>query len=278
MSPVDLLRRVLAEPRLEGVDLESENRIEIHSRILSEKRMLLEAFDDLYARILALDDEHFRGEGLRVELGAGVSRLKQLRPDIMTTDVVSAPHLDRVMDAEHTGLGPESVRAFYAINCFHHFRSPTRFFDELRRVLRPGGGCILVEPYHGPLAALLYTRVFDSEDFDKQQTGWEHEGGVMTDANQALSWIVFERDRTRLAREFPDLEVAHQERVSSYLRYLLSGGLNFRQLVPDLLIGPLRTLERWLSPLDRLLALHHVIVLRKRCEDTGASQRQGRAR
>jgi hypothetical protein len=54
----------------------------------------------------------------------------------------------------------------------------------------------------------------------------------MEGANQALSYIVFERDRERFERLFPDLEIVEQSWIANYPRYLLSGGLNFRQLLP----------------------------------------------
>jgi len=47
------------------------------------------------------------------------------------------------------------------------------------------------------------------------------------------------------------------------LRYLFSGGLNFRQMFPERFVFVLRFVEWFLSPFNRWLALHHVIVLRK---------------
>jgi hypothetical protein len=56
----------------------------------------------------------------------------------------------------------------------------------------------------------------------------------------------------------------HQQRLSNAWRYLLSGGLNFRQLVPSVLAPVIRVVEALQRPVDHVLALHHVIVLRKR--------------
>ena len=85
---------------------------------------------------------------MRVEIGAGVSGFKALCPDLLTTDIMPAEHLDMVLDAHDMDLADNSVRAIFGINCFHHFRDPEAFFRELQRVLVPGGGCILVEPFH----------------------------------------------------------------------------------------------------------------------------------
>jgi hypothetical protein len=54
------------------------------------------------------------------------------------------------------------------------------------------------------------------------------------------------------------------EPIGNYLRYLVSGGVNFRQLLPDLSIPALKLMESALRPFRYTLALHHIIVVRKR--------------
>jgi SAM-dependent methyltransferase len=271
-APMGILKSIrngLREPRLRGLDIDGEDRISVHRRILLEKPMLRGVFDETYRMLLRLDAKHFRGEGKRVEIGSGVSGFKELCPELVTTDVLPAPHLDMVLDAHAMDLPDESVRAIYGIHCFHHFHDPEAFFRELMRVLVPGGGCILVEPYHGPVAAKFFENVFDTETFDATQESWESDASVMENANQALSYIVFERDRERFERLFPDLEIVEQSWIANYPRYLLSGGLNFRQLLPTFTIPMLKAAEFVLRPIGRFTALHHYIVLRKRARPQG---------
>jgi hypothetical protein len=52
--------------------------------------------------------------------------------------------------------------------------------------------------------------------------------------------------------------------VLNALRYLISGGLNFRQLLPSVFEPVLRALEYASKPLAHHLSLHQVIVIRKR--------------
>jgi len=85
----------------------------------------------------------------------------------------------------------------------------------------------------------------------------------MSGANQALSWVVFTRDRRRFEREYPELELV-VDRPHTHLRYLLSGGVNFRQLIPSSFGGAVANLEEVLAPFNRWLALQHTIVLRRR--------------
>ena len=254
----------LRDPLLDGMNVDGENRFKLHRKMLGKKRMLREAFTEFHHLFKKLDHQFFSGNGIEVELGSGVSPMRDSYPEVLATDVVDAPHLDRVINAEAMSFTAKSVRVIYGQNCFHHFPHPDQFFRELDRVLVPGGGAILLEPYYGPFATFLFKRLFRTEGFDKTYPSWETPvAGPMNGANQALSYIVFIRDKKEYERKYPSLRVVHQELVGNHLKYLLSGGLNFRQLLPDSFVGFIWLLEKFLSPLNRWIALHHIIVIRK---------------
>lgn len=259
------IRSLLSEPRLKDVNYDSDDLIQIHRKILMDKPMIREVFEELYRECRQCDDTYLEGTGARIELGAGSSFFRELYPDIISTDIKHGGHLDRVLDAQAMDLADASVRSFYAIHCFHHLPRPELFFSELLRVLVPGGGCVLIEPYSSPVAAWFFKRMFATETYDKKQTQWEtNSTGVMVGANQALSYIVFRRDRARFEAEFPGLEIVNEAPLPNYLRYLLSGGINFRSLAPGACVPVFRAAEHLLKPFNRQLALHHVIVLKKR--------------
>jgi SAM-dependent methyltransferase len=265
MSVLSLLFAQLSEPRMRHVRYDDAERINVHRTILAEKPMLRQVFHEIYRYCREADERFFSGDGLRIELGAGVSTFKRDYPDVISTDIEPAEHLDRVLDAQRMDLADGSVRAIYGINCFHHFPEPERFFAELERVLVPGGGCVLIEPYYGPLAGAFYRNLFKTEHFNKTQSAWTgSDMGVMSGANQALSFIVFVRDRRRFESAFATLEIVHEEPLENYVRYVLSGGLNFRALAPFAMDPALKLVEHALRPARPLLALHHAIVLRKR--------------
>ncbi|HME03370.1 MAG TPA: methyltransferase domain-containing protein [Solirubrobacteraceae bacterium] len=261
-----MIRRLLALPEIADVDVDGVDRLEVHAAVLERKPMLAAVFRECHELMLGLDRRTFGDTpGLRVELGAGVAPIAMTYPEVLATDVVPSPGLDAVIDAQRMDLADGSVRALYGQNCFHHFPDPSRFLAEAVRVLAPGGGVVLIEPYYGPLASVVYKRLFVSEDFDKEMPGWQTDAtGPMHGANQALSYIVFKRDRARFEREFPSLELVETFPLSNYVRYLLSGGLNFRQLAPTSTEPALRALELVLRPARRLLGLHYAIVLRRR--------------
>lgn len=254
----------LREAGAEQLDLEGAARLEWHRSVLARKRMTREVFLECHALLRSLGRRYLTGEGVSIEVGAGAAPMRDLDPAVLSADVVFGPHLNLVLDAQRIGLRARSVRVLYAQNAFHHFPEPERFFGELERVLCPGGGAVLLDPFHGPAATFLFKRLFRSEGFDKTSPSWETPVlGPMNGANQALSYLVFVRDRGLFEERFPTLRIVHREPVGNYLRYLASGGLNFRQLLPDGSIPALRLVERALRPLRSLLALHHVIVLRK---------------
>jgi SAM-dependent methyltransferase len=255
----------LQEPELAGCGMDGLARFRAHRAVLDRKPAIREVFQDFHRCFADLDQRLLQGEGAVIELGAGVYPVRESLPAVLATDVVAAEHLDRALDAQAMDLPDASVRAFYLQNAFHHFPEPDRFFDELERTLVPGGGAVLIEPASGALASLLYPRLFASEGYDKRAAGWETPvGGPMSGANQALSHLVFDRDLARFRRDHPTLDVVHSDVLGNWLRYLLSGGLNFRALLPSAMMPLVAALERLLLPLRGMLGLHRVLVIRKR--------------
>lgn len=259
------LRRLLAEPRLRHVSVDSDQLVKLHRQILLEKRIMREVFAEFFTAMLAADARWFTAPGARVELGAGSSIFGDLHPQVISTDIKLADTLRAVVDALAMPFKTGAVRSVFGVNCFHHFPDPAKFFGELTAMLAPGGGCVLIEPYHGVVARQFYRRLFETEHFDPDQRGWmTAASGPMTGANQALSYVVFERDRAEFVRRFPALEVVESRPLTNYARYILSGGLNFRALVPAWCAPAIRGAEMALTPAARWLALHHLIVIRRR--------------
>lgn len=263
---IDRLCDFLKEPAIRGLNPDSRAFTVAHREVLRRKVLVRRLFEGFYRACRSLDLGHFGDTpGVRIEIGAGSSFFKDVFSDVLTSDIKPLPCVDLVARAERLPLRDDSVRAIYAINVFHHLADPRAFFRELTRVLNPGGGVVLIDPYHGPLARFLFKRLTPTEWFDMEAPGWENDGvaGPMSNANQALSYIVFARDRHTFEREFPRLEIV-LDRPHTHVLYLLSGGVNFRQLAPDCFGGALIAIERVLMPLNHLLAVQHTIVLRKR--------------
>ena len=115
------------------------------------------------------------------------------------------------------------------------------------------------------VAKRFYRNLFPTETFDEAQRDWvTSTDGVMAGANQALSYLVFVRDALLFHDRNPELEILFHTPLDNYLRYLISGGLNFWALLPHSVTPFVRFCEKALFGLHKYLALYHVVVVRKR--------------
>jgi|LauGreDrversion2_5_1035112.scaffolds.fasta_scaffold00069_4 SAM-dependent methyltransferase len=197
-----------------------------------------------------------------IELGAGVIPMSSWIKDVSSTDVVESEHLDGVLDATQLDLKDNSINGLFLQNTFHHIPDPSAFFSEALRVLIPGGRIIIVDPNHNLFSRVLYKNLFVTECFEINGSWNDASSHAMIGANQALSHIVFVRDRKKFERENPRLRIIETVTVRCGLRYLLTGGLNFRRIAPKGAFPLLSKLEKRLSILH-LFAIHWLIVLEK---------------
>jgi len=143
---------------------------------------------------LLADVRSVPAQGAVVELGSGGSYLKELEPTVITSDV-SAGIAEQVIDARSLPFADQSIRALLLTHVFHHIPDVDAFFREAQRTLVPGGVISMIEVAHTPFAKFFF-RNFHHEPYDDTRGDWRFEqGDSMMDSNQALSWIVFVRDR-----------------------------------------------------------------------------------
>ncbi len=260
------LRNWLIDPAVRVQDIDSVESSLAHRQALLRKTILRQLFEQFYRECRSMDARYFDGvPGRRLEIGSGAGIIKTVYDDVITSDIKVLPFLDVVLRGEAIPFPAGSLRAIYAINVFHHLPNPRLFFREILRVLQPGGGVVFIEPFYGPVARLVFKNLHASEGFDPDARSWDAEGpvGPMSRANQALSYIVFTRDRRILQEEFPDLEVV-VDRPHTHFWYVVSGGVNFRQLLPDSFVPLVKLVEQLLAPFARWLALQHTVVVRRR--------------
>lgn len=246
-------------------DLDDPATAVLHARIIQKKPLLRALYLDFYSAFKRVMDAF--GPGTYVELGSGGGFLKDVLPEVITSDVRALPTVDQCFDAEAMPFDAGSVDGFFMLNVFHHFTRPGNVLREFSRTLRPGRSVVMIEPANTLWARWVYRR-FHHEPFDLAG-GWGFvSSGPLSGANGALPWIVFVRDRVRFEREFPLLRV---RRVVCHtpLRYLASGGVSFRQLAPSWSGGILKAVEWALSPLDETLGMFMTIELARRSDGRG---------
>jgi SAM-dependent methyltransferase len=261
------LDSVLLDPRLKNVASGSREWFAAQRRMVKDKPLVRRCYDLWYESLLADADSvpaSCRG-GSILELGSGSSYIKELRPEIITSDV-ELGMADMVIDGRELPFPDGSLRAILLTHVFHHIPDVERFLREACRVLAPGGVISMVDETHTPFARFFFRRIHP-EPYDEKTALWSFpEGHNMLDSNQALTWIVFDRDRRRFEREFPALKL-EQRRFLPWFGYLMSGGVNLRAFFPGFLTSVVGAADRVLRSLDPVFAIHWHLTIRKRYEE-----------
>lgn len=259
--------RLLKDPRKNDIIEDQDVRVEVDFEIASGKPEFNQVVLDMQTLMLERmeKDNCFQASDSReyIELGAGVIPMSKLDSRIKSTDIVPTEHLNGVLDATNLDIEDSTVSGFFLQNTFHHIPDPKAFFEETSRVLVPGGRLVILDPYFNKLSKWPYPRLFKTEGYDSNGS-WEGASQhAMIGANQALSYIVFLRDRKYFNSVFPNLTIVEKLPVNFGLRYILTGGLNFRKLAPSFIFKIIRKLERfpWLF---QPFAIHWIIVVEKR--------------
>jgi len=240
-------------------DLDDPATTLLHAKIIQKKPFLKKMYIDFYKQFeKAVSDPQKR---VLVELGSGGGFIKEIIGNVITSDTLELPNVDRIFSVFDMPFDQGSVNAFFMLDVLHHITNPRAFFREALRCLKTGGKIVMIEPANTLWSKFVYKN-FHHELFDTQAK-WElAEIGPLSHGNGALAWIIFSRDRKIFEKEFPTLRIASMHNHTP-LRYLLSGGLTLRQLVPSFTYPAVKVLEYLLSPLDNILGMFQTIELQK---------------
>jgi|GEM_PF-188027 len=232
----------------------------LHRDIIRSKPFLKRIYTDFYNRFKKAV-KGFPDGALFVELGSGGGFIKDVMPGVVTSDIVDLEGVDRHFSALNMPLKDASVDAFFMIDVLHHVNDAARFFREVSRCLRPGGKIIMIEPANTLWSRFVH-RNFHHEPFDTAG-GWTvGKSGALSGANTALAWIIFYRDRQKFENKFPDLKITQLENHTP-LRYIVSGGLSFRQLLPSFTYNVIKGVESLISPFNGCLGMFLTVQVEK---------------
>ncbi len=148
------------------------------------------------------------------------------------------------------------------IDTMHHIPDAGVFLSEAMRVLDDHGKIIMIEPVNSRWGRFIYQN-FHHEPFNPEGDWTIPATGPLSSANGALPWIVFERDRNTFEQKFPQLHIEKIE-YRNPLMYLLSGGVSYRQLLPDFMYGIVNFADKVLPRLSRQLSMFQLIKIEKR--------------
>lgn len=210
-------------------------------------------------------------EGIEVGAGAGVSRsfIRGARR-YQLTDFSKHNWLDvKDVDALNVPFADADFDFVVTSNMIHHVPYPMQFFEEMARILKPGGRLIIQE-IHASLLTRLALRLMRHEGYDSKVNVFERDS-ICTDpddlwsVNCYIPRLLFD-DFKKFHRKVSDFRCIHHS-YSECLLFLNSGGVIAQtKYVP---------LPKWglvfIDRLDRLLvrllpnvfAMQRQIVLEK---------------
>jgi SAM-dependent methyltransferase len=208
-------------------------------------------------------------DGRVLDIGSGTAHIKEFRPDIVSTDILSFPGIDAVADAHRLPFADKSFAGVVMLDVLHHLERPIEFLQEASRVLRPGGRIAMIEPAMTTLARRFYER-FHEEPVDMTADPFApvviNPDRDPFDANQAVPTLLFATQpaRRRLEETIPSLGVRSVGWLSLFA-YPMSGGFQKWSLIPAAAVGPMLAFESRLpDAIKRLLAFRMMVVLERR--------------
>ena len=119
----------------------------------------------------------------------------------------------------------------------------------------------MIEPANSTFGRFIYTR-FHHEPFDPKGGREIPSGNPLSNSNQALPFIYFERDVELFKKEYPHLKI-NFIKYHTPLLYILSGGVSRKTLVPYFMYPFFRFAEKVLSPFSRYFGLFCTVEIEK---------------
>jgi SAM-dependent methyltransferase len=211
-----------------------------------------------------------RDDGVEIGAGIGFTRDFVQARSVLLTDFQDHPWLDLGgVDGLATPFSDGQFDFAIANNALHHMAFPMRFFEEMRRILKPGGR-LLIQEMNASLAMRAMIKIlrherysFDPDVFDRDVAcnNPDRPGS----ANCAIPTMLF-ANLDRFRRHVPYFDVV-ETGYSEFLVWLDSGGVNAKTPYVPLPVGVLRVLELIDRGLIRvapgIFALQRRIALRK---------------
>jgi len=253
-------RKLLAHPDTRDLGIDDPRTTERRRSIIEKNGFLSRIYDEWYRLISSHIPD---GSGRVLELGSGAGFFGRYVPGLITSEVLTCSGVQLVVDARRLSFASGSLRAITMVDVLHHVSESRSFLMEAQRCLRPGGCILMIEPWVSTWSRLIYTRLHH-EPFDPSAKDWHFSGdGPLSDANGALPWIILQRDRRDFESQFCDLEIQIVRPLMPF-RYLVSGGVSMRQLMPQATFNLWRKLESLFDPWPHHWSMFAFIKLKRR--------------
>lgn len=240
-------------------DLDDPNASLAHRDIILKKPFLKRLYNDWYLIFIIKSKEIKNGKYL--EIGSGGGFLKDVFPEVITSDILTLPNVDLIFTAEEIPFKENELASIVMLNVFHHIPKPHLFLKEAQRTLIKGGKIIMTEPANSSLARFIYKR-FHHEPFDEKGQREIKAGNPLSNSNQALPYIYFERDLDLFKKDFPSLKI-NSINYHSPFSYIISGGVSRSAMLPFFMYNFVKGIERLFSPFYKQIGLFCTIEIEK---------------
>ena len=231
-----------------------------HRDIIKRKRFLNNLYREWY--IESLRRINPSEEGKIIEIGSGGGFIKEVYPNVITSDVQKFEHCDECFCAEKMPFEDGEIKGIFMINVLHHIQNCSKFFEEVDRVLHTNGKLIMIEPANTFFSRLIYKHIHH-EIFDSQANWMIETGGRLSRSNIALPWIIFFRDKEQFNQRYKNLELKNVQ-IHTPFRYLLSGGVLMKAFVPASSFGFFSIIEKMLNPVMKYIGMFMTLEIVKK--------------
>ncbi len=237
------IKKLLAHPHTHNLAIDDPRTTEKRRGIIQSNTFLLQIYDEWY-RLISSSIPANTGKVL--ELGSGAGFLSRYIPGLITSEIFQCSDIQLVLDGRQLPFSDASLDAIAMVDVLHHIPDSRAFLAEAQRCLRPGGSIVMIEPWVSTWSRQIFTRLHH-EPFLPDVKDWHFpDTGPLSGANGALPWIIFHRDRREFQDSFPELAI-REVRPFMPFRYLVSGGVSMRQLMPAATFRLWHRIEAWLG-------------------------------
>jgi len=242
------------------IPLDSPERTIYHRDIILNKKFLKKLYyqwyDELTKELPNLPKKPI------IELGSGGGFLKEIHPDVICTDILDLPSNDMTISALDMPFENQSIGGIFMIDTLHHIPDMDGFLKEADRTVGHGGKIIMIEPVNSMFGRFIYKN-FHHEPFDPEGSWTIPSTGPLSGANGALPWIVFERDAKLFKEKYPNFKI-EKIQYRNPLLYLISGGVSFKQLLPDFLYPVVSGFDYILPKIFKQFSMFQLIVITRK--------------
>lgn len=241
---VDNLLRLPELRNFKDTDFDSPEAVAIQHEIFYKKKIMGILYHE-YCRPFRESANRASKNAKMLEIGSGVSPLKEFIPALISTDLSFCPWLDLTSSAYTLPFKNNSLDRLFLMFVFHHLGRVEEFLNEAYRCLKLGGEIVIIDPAI-TIFSKFYYKYFHVDKMDLRLKEWYFDGeGRLSNSNIAMAWIIFFRDRERFKKLYPDFVIEKIE-YNTCLAFILSGGLRIRQLLPTSILRALFSIENWI--------------------------------